>query len=102
MKKGLFALLLVAGIILLAGCGKSNLLVGKWAHGSFVYTFNSDGTCEYDVSGSIMKCTYKTSGNKLSILYEGYDKSLDTTYSVKGNKLSIKDSFGNDTVYTKK
>ena len=35
-----------------------------------IYTFNKDGTCNYDVSGNNMKCTYKVDGNKLSILYE--------------------------------
>ena len=86
MKKTLFVLLLLTvGVITLTGCGKSNPLVGKWVQGSFVYTFNADGTCSYDAAGTLMKCTYKTDGNKLSILYEGSDVSFDTTYSIKGN-----------------
>ena len=49
-----------------------------------------------------MKCTYKTDGDKLSILYDGNTVSFDTTYSIDGNKLNVKDSLGNDTIYTKK
>ena len=60
--------------------------VGKWAHGSYVYTFNADGTCSYDAAGTLMKCTYKTDGDKLSIQYEGKNMA----------------SFDNDTIYTRK
>lgn len=103
MKKKLFiTLTLCVGILALTGCGKQNPIVGKWAYGSFVYTFNADGTCQYDASGTIMKCTYKTDGDKLSILYDGYDVSFDTTYSIDGNKLNVKDSLGNDTIYNRK
>ena len=86
------------------GCGKEkkNTIVGKWAHGSYVYTFNSDKTCSYDAAGTLMKCTYETDGDKLSILYDGNTASFDTTYSIDGNKLNVKDSFGSDTIYTRK
>lgn len=96
-----FALLTV---IFITGCdnNKGNTIVGKWALGSYVYTFNEDGTCSYDVSGAIMKCTYKVDGDKLSILYDGNTASFDTTYSIDGNKLNVKDSLGRDTIYTKK
>ena len=102
----------IALCIITVGCGKKETtkasekekdpIVGKWALGSFVYTFNADGTCQYDAAGTIMKCTYKTDGDKLSILYDGNTVSFDTTYSIDGNKLNVKDSFGNDTIYTKK
>lgn len=102
-KKIIGGLLVVSLCIFFTGCGKKeNGIVGKWAQGSFVYTFNSDGTCSYDVSGKLMKCTYKTDGDKLSILYDGNTASFDTTYSIDGNKLNVKDSFGNDTIYTRK
>ena len=102
MRKILFTLLLVIGVVTLTGCEKENSIVGKWAHESFIYTFKADGTCQYDAAGTIMKCTYKTDGNKLSIKYEGDTVSFDTTYSIKGNKLNVKDSFGSDTIYIKK
>ena len=105
MKKNILGVVMIALCLVLVGCNKAkdkNSIVGKWALGSFVYTFNEDGTCEYDVSGKIMKCTYKTDGDKLSILYDGDTASFDTTYSIDGNKLNVKDSFDNDTIYTRK
>lgn len=104
MKKILFVSLLASVLCLtIVGCGsKKKTIVGKWALGSYVYTFNEDKTCSYDAAGTIMKCTYKTDGDKLSILYDGDDVSFDTTYSIDGDKLNVKDSFGNDTIYTRK
>ena len=106
MKKRMvmFSVLLFICVVALTGCEKTkkNTIVGKWAHGSYVYTFNSDKTCSYDAGGTLMKCTYKTDGDKLSILYDGNTASFDTTYSIDGNKLNVKDSFGSDTIYTRK
>ena len=104
MKKSIIAcLVIVALCFVLAGCGKKeNTIVGKWAQGSFVYTFNKDKTCSYDAAGTLMKCTYETDGDKLSILYDGNTVPFETTYSIDGNKLNVKDSFGNDTIYERK
>lgn len=106
MKKGAFLVLFLLVIcFIFTGCSKSNSknsLVGKWAHDSFVYTFNEDKTCSYDAAGTLMKCTYKVDGDKLSILYDGSTASFDTTFTIKGNKLNVKDSLGNDTIYIKK
>lgn len=106
MKKSILKGLLIILICLtLFGCGKSktkNPLVGKWAHENFVYTFNEDNTFTYNAAGTIMKGKYKIdNNNKLSILYEGDDISLDITFSIEKNKLNIKDSFGEDTTYEK-
>ena len=103
MNKRVLAVLLIAvSCLFFVGCGKTkNPLVGKWSQDSFVYTFNADMTCTYDAAGTLMKGTYKVDGNKLSILYEGFDVSLDTTFSVDGDKLNIKDSLGEDTIYTR-
>lgn len=107
MKRVLFSILIISCCFTLIGCGKKdnnsqNAIVGKWAHDSFVYTFNKDGTCSYDAAGTLMKCTYKIDKDKLSILYEGDTTSFDTTFSIDGNKLNVKDSFGDDTIYEKK
>ena len=106
MKKSILAsLLIVALCVVLVGCNKAkdkNSIVGKWSYDSFVYTFNADGTCSYDAAGTLMKCTYKTDGDKLSILYDGNTAAFETTYSIDGNKLNVKDSFDNDTIYTRK
>ena len=104
MKKLIIAFVLLISIISFTGCGSksSKTIVGKWALGSYVYTFNEDNTCSYDIAGTIMKCTYKADGKKLSITYDGNTATFDTNYSINGNKLNIKDSFGNDTIYTRK
>ena len=90
--------------LFLTGCENTisgNTIVGSWEYGSFVYTFNKDNTCTYDAGGTIMKCTYETDGDKLSISYEKTTVPFETTYSIDGNKLNIKDSFGHDTIYEK-
>ena len=104
MKLVLVSIFLFVAVIGLTGCGKDNKnpIVGKWAHGSYVYTFNNDGTCSYDAAGTLMKCTYKTKGDNLSITYDGSTAAFETTYSIDGNKLNVRDSFGSDTIYTKK
>ena len=106
MKRTL--IFLVIAVICLSGCEnkvnkeKITTIIGTWAHGSFIYTFNEDKTCSYDAYGTTTKCTYEIDGNKLSILYEGNDESFETTYTIKNNTLNIKDSFGANTPYTRK
>ena len=102
-KRIILSIIAVIFSLTLVGCGKQkDPLIGKWALGSYVYTFNEDKTCSYDVGGSVMKCTYETNGDKLSILYEGNTAPFETTYSIDGNKLNVKDSFGKDTIYERK
>ncbi len=106
MKKTIQSLLLVivvfALVFVMTGCKKSEGIVGKWALGSYVYTFNEDKTCQYDAAGTIMKCTYEINGDKISILYDGDTLPFETTFTIEGNELNIRDSLGNDTIYTKK
>ena len=106
MKKYVVVILLLVGVILISGCNKGSKkdgIVGTWVNsGSYVYTFNDDKTCTYDVAGTLMKCTYETDGDKLSILYKDSDVPFETTYSIEGSTLIIKDSFGNDVKYDKK
>lgn len=82
---------------------KKDSIIGYWKNDElgydFIYTFNEDGTGEYDAAGTIMEFTYKTDGNKISILYTGNTASFDTEYELDGDTLNIKDSFGDDTFY---
>lgn len=103
MKKYIVLLLLVS-VLFITGCGaKKEGIVGKWktdfASSTYTYTFNEDGTCSYEYGSTKMECTYKTKGEKLSILYKGNTASFDTTYSIKDDELNVKDSFGKDTIY---
>ena len=84
---------------------KEDPIVGKWKNSSFgydfVYTFNSNGTGNYNAAGTNMPFTYKIDGNKISILYDGNTESFDTEFEIKGDTLNVKDSRGEDTFYTK-
>lgn len=103
MKKIRIGLLIVILCLIFTGCNKKtkNEIIGKWVHGSFIYTFNEDGTCSYNAAGKMMKCTYKTKKNKLSILYEGNTTPFETTFNIEEKKLSIKDSYGKIIFYEK-
>ena len=85
----------------------SNSIVGSWKNDTtilgyeFVYTFNADGTGNYNAAGTDMPFTYKIDGDKISILYDGDTVSFDTTFSLNGNTLNVLDSNGNDTLYQK-
>ncbi|MBR3324227.1 hypothetical protein IKG24_01665 [Candidatus Saccharibacteria bacterium] len=98
-------LVVIAGVVaaILIINTKKDPLIGSWANGSYVYTFNEDKTCSYGYgSAGAMKCTYETNGDKISILYDGNTAPFETTYSINGNELNVIDSFGNDTIYTRK
>lgn len=86
--------------------GASASIVGSWAseefNGTFVYTFNEDGTGNYDAAGAAMPFTYTITDDKLSIQYEGYDSPFETTYTVSDKQLTIKDSLDEDVVYNRK
>jgi len=103
MKKILVVVVLCFAVLLLVGCGKKGL-TGSWKSesGNYTYTFKEDGTGTYDVSGTKMEFTYTTEGSKLSITYKGTTAPFETTFEINGNKLNVKDSFGNDTIYVRK
>lgn len=81
-------------------------IVGNWASrdfdGLFIYTFNEDGTGNYDASGTQMPFTFTMEGDKLSVLFDSDTDSFDTVYKIEGNTLTIKDSLGEDVIYDKK
>lgn len=83
---------------------EGNALIGQWEYesGGFIYTFNEDGTGEYDAAGSLMKFTYTLTDKVLSITYEGSDSSLDLNYELDGDVLNVIDSLGSDTIYNRK
>ena len=102
-KKFIFGLVLIIGILTLAGCNKqSKSIVGSWKHDNYTYTFKEDNTGNYDIGGKKMKFTYQDDGKKVSILYTGNTTGSTYEYRIEGNKLIIKDSFGNDVEYIKK
>lgn len=77
---------------------KSNSVIGSWRYTdkdvpelTATYTFNEDGTGQYDIAGQIMKLTYKVDGDKLSITFEGQSIPMDVEYKVSDDTLKIKD-----------
>ena len=105
MKKIAITVLIFIVCLGLVGCNNKkskNPIVGTWAYNSnFVYTFNEDKTCQYNVTGTIMKCTYEIEGENLSILYDGDKIPFETTFKIDGNKLEIADSMGSTVTYEK-
>ena len=81
-------------------------LVGEWASkdfdGTFVYTFNEDGTGSYDAMGTLMPFTYTAKDGRLSILYDGDDYAFETQFTVSEDTLTVKDSLDEDVVYKRK
>ncbi|MBR2590335.1 MAG: hypothetical protein IKE65_05380 [Clostridia bacterium] len=79
-------------------------IIGEWEYenGGYTYNFKEDGSGTYDTGGTVMKFTYTADGSKVSITYEGNTAPLVLNYEINGNKLSVKDSNGNDTFYIKK
>ena len=85
-----------------------NSIVGQWeytveeAEATFVYTFNEDGTGNYDMAGTVKAFTYTIEGNTLSILYEGDTEPFELPFVVTDTTLTVKDSNDEDVVYNKK
>ena len=102
MKKLLICFVLLT-VIFITGCdnNKGNTIVGKWTLGSYVYTFNEDGTCSYVGYGNLMECTYTTDGDNISILYKGNTAPFETKFYIDGDALNIVDSFDEPTYYKK-
>jgi len=63
------------------------------------YTFNQDGTGQYELLGEKLDLTYKTNGNILSIMFAGQNVPMDVEYTVNAQALTIKDVTGGDVVY---
>ena len=111
MKKIILSIVLavvfIASILVLTGCGKAKdsdkaPIIGSWEHSGYVYTFNEDKTGNYEAFGSKMNFTYEDDGSKVTILYKGNTVPGTYEYKIDGEKLIIKDSFGDDVVYKKK
>ena len=106
-------MLIVFITLILTGCGNNNkkddnkTIVGTWEYAgspstAYTYTFNSDKTGSYAVYGTEINFTYEDDGQKVSIKYEKNTVPSDYQYKLDGDKLIIKDSFGNDVEYKRK
>lgn len=65
------------------------------------YTFNQDGTGQYELLGEKLDLTYTTNGNILSIMFAGQNIPMDVEYTVDANALIIKDVTGGNVVYNR-
>lgn len=78
-------------------------LAGKWQSekkSNYVYTFNADGTGQYDMGGNVLELTYTNEDGKITLSFtqEGYTP-VTLSYEMDGDRLNIKDSYGKDTFY---
>ena len=94
--------------LFLVGCGKKGL-IGDWVYfngsstqSNIYYTFKDEKNGSYTFYGSARNFTYTDDGTKLTILYDGDTAAFETTFKIEDDKLTIKDSLGNDVVYTRK
>ena len=114
MKKaliiGLIVILVLGGalaltILLKSQANKETSIIGSWKNNElnidFIYTFNADGTGNYNAAGTIMEFTYTTEGDDISILYKGDTIPFETKYSINDDTLNVIDSLGQDTLYKK-
>lgn len=114
MRKSLISIILVLIVLLaisLVGCSKndnnSKDIIGYWKNDTtlpgyeFIYTFNENGTGNYNSAGTDMPFQYVISGNKISIFYDGDDVPFDTEFEIKGNVLNVKDSNNEDVFYNR-
>ena len=100
MKKIL--LIIAVCLLTITGCQKKTGLIGSWVHDNYVYTFNKDNTGSYTAYSNVLEFTYEDKGDKVTIRYKGNTSSVDFPYKIEKNKLTIKDSFGNDIIYKRK
>lgn len=104
----LLAVVMLVSIFTLAGCGKDSNksnkapIIGSWEHSGYVYTFNEDKTGKYEAFGRFMEFTYEDDGDQVRILYYGNTVPGTYEYRIDGDKLIIKDSFGDDVIYKRK
>ena len=105
-------MMLAVTLVTFSACGdkkkdeaSKNPIIGSWKYdggGNYVYTFNEDGTGNYDFGGNKMEFTYELKdGSKISIIYKGNTSPFETEYKIDGDTLNVIDSLGNDTIYKK-
>ena len=80
-------------------------LIGQWQSENlpdYIYTFNADGTGQYDMAGNILELTYTVQDGKITMTFltQGY-QPVTLAYVLDGDRLNIKDSFGSDTFYNR-
>ena len=82
-------------------------ITGTWASegygGGFVYTFNEDGTGQYDMMGTVLDLTYSVDGDKITIQYlaEGYSP-MTLNYTLTSDKFTLFDSSGTENAFVRK
>ena len=114
MRKSLISIVLVLIALLaisLVGCSKNDNnekeIVGYWKNDTtlpgyeFIYTFNEDGTGNYNSAGTDMPFKYVISGKNISFFYDGVDVPFDTEFEINGNVLNVKDSNNEDVLYNR-
>ena len=88
---------------LLAACGGSSPIVGKWkdeATGIGTIEFKDDGTLTLSALGQSETVKYKIDGDKITVTADGVDTT--STFKVEGNELTIITGPDNDEqVYVK-
>lgn len=119
MKKELtrLSLLLLAVILVFAGCGKDDfdedLLIGSWSTGTWSYVFHDDYTGSRTQQGRTQTFTWSLYGDELELKFDKYEQGQSeiVTFTVfiieelKETKMEVYDQADPDKtiiVFTKK
>jgi Zn/Cd-binding protein ZinT len=105
VRKSISVLALILCVsLVLAACGSTASLTGKWkdeATGRTIMEFQDNGTLKmYRMDQLKTTATYKVDGDKITLTVNGTEKK--GTYKIEGNKLTLTESSPNQTkVYIK-
>ena len=95
MKKFFVSALCMIALVLVVGCGKSNVLIGTWKGSSndglkTTFVFDKDKKVSYENQfGFKSNGTYKIDGNKVTINLKDWNKEKVYEFVVKNKKLSL-------------
>lgn len=95
MKKILLSFVAVFAVVLLAGCGSSNKLIGTWDGKTedglkTTFTFEKKGKVSYSNEyGVNSDGTYTIKDDVVTIKLDTWDKSLEYKFVVKKKKLTL-------------
>lgn len=102
-KRTAIPVLALCVLLLLAACGSSPGLVGKWKEetsgGSVEFT--ADGTLNMYYNGqNVGSAEYKVDGNKITVTSPGGEVGTGT-FKIEGNKLTVLSSDNVESIYIK-
>jgi len=102
IRPWLVGLTLVTLLVTIAACGGGNPVVGKWTESEGTTTeFTNDGKIILSAEGMAITGTYTLKDSIMTIEIVDFGTSITMTYSVSGDKMTLTDSDGTPTEFTR-